>query len=106
MQLCFGCLHPFPQESLTPVTSFNKELGSRLESVRSLITKVAPSNAQTRQAIAGMEDELRALTLAVDKELRTKQKAIDELTVQVKFFSAHEEEQLKKQKAEESRLKV
>jgi hypothetical protein len=107
LQLCFGCLHPFPEDTLQPVTSFGTDLTSRLESVRSLIAKVAPSNAQTRQCIAGMEDELKALTLSIDAELREKQRQIDELAVQVKFFSAHDEDQRRRQRlAEQQRLAV
>jgi hypothetical protein len=92
MQLCFGCLHNFPEESLTPVQTFGAQLTSRMQSIRSLMSKVHATNAQTRQCVASMEDELRRLTLAVDGELRAKETVIAQLSVQLKYFSDNEEE--------------
>ena len=98
MQFCFGCLHAFPTETLQPVGTFGEDLSLRLQSIRSLVSRVHATNAQTRQSVAGIEEELRRLTLAIDAELQKKQKSIDHLSLQLKHFHDQEDEERLRQK--------
>ena len=74
----------------------NGDLISRLQSIRSLVSKIQGNGAQSRHSLASLEEELRRLTLAIDTALVLKQTEIDRLTSHVKYYhDQYEEERLK-----------
>ena len=90
MQLCFGCLHTFPENSLQKV-SFSDDLAAVFDSLRSLVSKLQPTSAGNRHCVAQIEEDLRLLLRRVMEEMEVKDERIDTLTQQVKYLSDQEE---------------
>lgn len=109
--LCFGCLHSFPTDTRAAPSShaavaaydptesasamlrespFGDSLRRCLHQLRTHAARVEPLTDRSRESIAGLEDELKRLVVIVDQELTARQKHVDKLAVQLKYYSEWE----------------
>eukprot|EP00758_Cryptobia_borreli_P000046 Tbor_TRINITY_DN10066_c0_g1::TRINITY_DN10066_c0_g1_i1::g.12292::m.12292 len=101
MQLCFACLHPFPDENFSDGhLPFSDVIRGRFESLRRIANKLqsGPSQPLAQQYSNEIEEEVIGLARAMKQVIDEMNSNIQQLTSQLWFLSEREETARREQK--------